>query len=286
MGESLGSLDRLGDTAMDMAVRFAPKVFAAAVILVAGYLAGRWAGRFIGRAVARFHLDPPVRTLLQRIVHLLVVGLFLIVALQNLGIELLPLIAGLGVAGAGIALAMQGVLSNVAAGLTIIFTRPFRVGEYISIVGNEGEVLEVSLFNTILGHADKSKVVIPNRKIAGEILHNYGNIRQLSLEITIAYDADVRAALAAMQEVLASSARVLKEPAAGTGVARFSDTGVVLGAWPWVAASDYVEVPGELNQAILAALHARRIAIAVPQREIRTVATAALRGEAAGRSAA
>jgi small conductance mechanosensitive channel len=286
MGESLGTLDRLSDTAMDMAVRFAPKVLAALVILVAGYLAGRWAGRFVGRAVARLHLDPPVRTLLQRVVHLLVIGLFLIVALQNLGIELLPLIAGLGVAGAGIALAMQGVLSNVAAGLTIIFTRPFRVGEYISIVGNEGEVLEVSLFNTILGHADKSKVVIPNRKIAGEILHNYGNIRQLSLEITIAYDADVRAALAAVQEVVAGSARVLKEPAAGTGVARFSETGVVLGAWPWVAASDYVELPGELNEAILASLHARRIAIAVPQREIRSVATAGLRTDAAGRSAA
>lgn len=286
MGESLNSLDRLSDTALDMAVRFAPKVFAALLILVAGYVAGRWTARFVTRAVGRFHLDPPVRTLLARVVHLLVLGLFLIVALQNLGIELLPLIAGLGVAGAGIALAMQGVLSNVAAGLTIIFTRPFRVGEYISIVDKEGEVLDVSLFNTTLGHADRSKVVIPNRKIAGEILHNYGRVRQLTLEIAIAYDADVRAALAAMQGVLEASAKVLKDPAAGTGVARFTETGVVLAAWPWVAATDYVDTPGELNQAILEALHARRIAIAVPQREIRSIATAALRDGAAGRSAA
>jgi small conductance mechanosensitive channel len=100
-------------------------------------------------------------------------------ALQNLGIELLPLIAGLGVAGAGIALAMQGVLSNVAAGLTIIFTRPFRVGEYIAIVSVEGEVLDISLFSTVLDAPDLSQVVIPNRKIVGEILHNYGKIRQV-----------------------------------------------------------------------------------------------------------
>ena len=286
MGESLNSLDRLSDTALDMAVRFAPKVFAALLILVAGYLAGRWTARFVTRAVVRFHLDPPVRTLLARVVHLLVLGLFLIVALQNLGIELLPLIAGLGVAGAGIALAMQGVLSNVAAGLTIIFTRPFRVGEYISIVDKEGEVLDVSLFNTTLGHADRSKVVIPNRKIAGEILHNYGRVRQLSLEITIAYDADVRAALQALQAVLDANAKVLKDPAPGTGVARFTDTGIVLAGWPWVAATDYVDMQGELNQAILEALRARGIAIAVPQREIRSIATAALRDGAAGRSAA
>ena len=75
---------------------------------------------------------------------------FAIMALQNLGVELLPLVAGLGVAGAGIALAMQGVLGNLAAGLTIILTRPFRVGEFISIVKEEGEVTEISLFSTTL----------------------------------------------------------------------------------------------------------------------------------------
>ncbi len=82
----------------------------------------------------------------------MVLGLFAIMALQNLGVELLPLIAGLGVAGAGIALAMQGILGNLAAGLTIIFTRPFHVGDYISIAKEEGEVLDISLFSTTLGH--------------------------------------------------------------------------------------------------------------------------------------
>ena len=109
----------------------------------------------------------------------LVLLLFLLMALQNLGIDLLPLIAGLGIAGAGIALALQGVLGNVAAGLTIIFTRPFRVGEYISIAGEEGLVQSISLFSTTLLHTDLSRVVVPNRKIAGEILHNYGELRQL-----------------------------------------------------------------------------------------------------------
>src|SRR5208283_3380697 len=107
---------------------------------------------------------------LTRVTRILVLGLFVMMALQNLGVELLPLLAGLGVAGAGIALATQGVLSNVVAGLTIIFTKPFRVGDYIAIVGVEGQVQDVSLFSTTLGHSDRSKIVVPNRKIVGEIL--------------------------------------------------------------------------------------------------------------------
>src|SRR5258708_33048990 len=147
-------------------------------------------------------------------------GLFVIMALQNIGIELLPLIAGLGVAGAAVALAMQGVLGNVAAGMTIIFSKPFRVGDYIQIVGVHGEVLDISLSSTTLGHADLSRVVIPNRKIVGEILHNYGGIRQLAIEVSVPYEVDVEDALDTARAVLRANARVLKDPAPAGGLAR------------------------------------------------------------------
>src|ERR1700689_3894744 len=128
--------------------------------------------------------------------RLLTAILILIVALQNLGVELLPLIAGLGVAGAGVALATQGVLSNVVAGLSIIFAKPFRVGEYISIAGEESVASTITLFNTTLTHVDHSRVVIPNRKIVGDILHNSGNMRQLNIAVGVAYDSDITAAVA------------------------------------------------------------------------------------------
>jgi len=141
------------------------------------------------------------------VAYVLVFGLFVIMALQNLGVELLPLIAGLGIAGAGIALAMQGVLGNAVAGLTIIFSRPFRVGDYISIANEEGEVLEIQLFSTTLGHVDRSRVVIPNRKIAGEILHNYGRIRQLAIDVMVTNDTDIATALAVAVEATRGNAR-------------------------------------------------------------------------------
>jgi small conductance mechanosensitive channel len=242
-----------------IAVTYGPRVLVAALMLLGGYFAGHWAAAAAGRSLERYQLELPLRALLGSAARVLVFGLFLIMALQNIGVELLPLIAGLGVAGAAVALAMQGVLGNVAAGLTIIFSKPFRVGDYVSIVGVHGEVLEIRLSSTTLGHADLSRVVVPNRKIVGEILHNYGGIRQLAIEVTIPYEADVDDALDTARAVLRANSRVLRDPIPGVGVARLVDTGVTLSVTPWVAVTDYGAANGEINQALLAAFRNRKI---------------------------
>ena len=274
MDTQLQTLDQVKATVLDMALKFGPRVVVATLILFAGYVVARWAGRLLDRLLVRFRLEPPVRALLLRIAQVAVFALFAIMALQNLGVELLPLIAGLGVAGAGVALAMQGILGNLAAGLTIIFTQPFHVGDYISIAKEEGEVLDISLFSTTLGHADRSKVVIPNRKIVGEILHNCGRIRQLDLAVGIAYDSDVAAALAVVDTVLRANPRVLKDPVPVIGVARLADSSVTLNVNPWVAVPDYVAAVSEINRAILDAFRARGIVIPFPQQEVRMLGTA------------
>ncbi|MBM3366981.1 MAG: mechanosensitive ion channel family protein [Betaproteobacteria bacterium] len=275
MGDQLQALDQVKSTAIDLAMKLGPKVVVAIVILIAGYFAGRWAGRATLRLVARFQFEPPVRQLLERIVRIFVLGLFAIMALQNLGVELLPLIAGLGVAGAGLALATQGVLSNVVAGLTIIFTRLFRVGDYVSIVKEEGEVLDISLFNATLGHPDRSRVVIPNRRIVGEVLHNFGKIRQLAIEVSLAADADLPAAQAATAEVLQANARVLEDPAPVVFVNRLAEGRIAIFVGPSVNVPDYGVATSEVNQAILEAFRARGVATAVPQREVRMLAARA-----------
>jgi small conductance mechanosensitive channel len=282
MENQLRFLDQLTTAAADAAVRFGPKLLVAVVIMIAGYYAARWAGRVTMRALEKFELEPPVLSLAERVAGLFVLGLFAVMALQNLGVELLPLIAGLGIAGAGIALAMQGVLGNVVAGLTIIFSRPFRVGDYISIVKEEGEVLEIRLFNTTLGHPDLSKVVIPNRKIVGEILHNYGRIRQLALEVGVAHDTDTRSAIDVVAEVLRVHPRMLRDPAPCIGVARLAPSSIVIGVGPWVNVPDYATATGELYEAIVEAFRARRIVIPPPQQDVRVVsASAYLAGQGA-----
>ncbi|MFT3848848.1 MAG: mechanosensitive ion channel [Propionivibrio sp.] len=271
MSESLQVLDQVKATAIDMGLKFGPKLVVAGLILLAGYMACRWAGSMVERLLVRSRLDAPLRHLLARLVQIFVFGLFAIMSMQNLGVELLPLVAGLGVAGAGVALALQGVLGNLVAGLTIIFTQPFHVGDYISIGNEEGEVLDISLFNTTLGHTDRSRVVIPSRKIVGEILHNCGQIRRLALAANVAYGTDVGVALALVNDVLAANPRVLKTPVPVVGIARLADSSISMNINPWVNVPDYEAAISEVNQAVLAAFRAHGIVIPLPQREVRMV---------------
>jgi len=272
---NLDTLQHAKQKIVDLSIEFGPKALTALLIMIIGFFVARWIGKIFERWLGKLHLEPPVRLLILRAIRLLVLLLFVIMALQNLGVQLLPLIAGLGVAGAGIALAMQGVLGNLVAGFTIIFTKPFRVGEYVSMVGVEGRVETIDLFSTKLSHPDHSIVVIPNRKIVGEILHNYGKIRQLDLSVNVAYRTDLNGALAAVNEVLKRNGRVLAEPAAVVGIATLADSSINIAVKPWVNVPDYGPAGAELNKAVVEEFNARGISIALPQHEVRLLNAAA-----------
>ena len=275
MLENLEALEQVKSTAIDLGMKFGPKLFVAIIVLALGFFVARWAAGGMARMLRKLAFEPPVRQLFENLTRALVLVLFGIIALQNLGVELLPLIAGLGVAGAGVALAMQGVLGNLVAGLTIILTRPFRVGEYISIVKEEGQVEDISLFNTTLSHTDRSRVVIPNRRIVGEILHNYGQIRQVQVTVPVAYDTDLNRALATIDDVLRRNPRVLKEPAPVLQVIQLGDSSVNIGVYPWVSVPDYIGACGEINKAIIETFRGSGIVIPFPQREVRLLEKAA-----------
>jgi small conductance mechanosensitive channel len=271
MNEQVATISHARDTMLELAIRFGPRIFTALLILAAGFIAGRWLSGWLARVLERRELEPPIRALVRRFVWALTVLLFAIMALQNLGVELLPLIAGLGVAGAGVALATQGVLSNVVAGLSIIFSKPFKVGEYIAIAGVEGAVDSISLFSTTLTHADRSRIVVPNRKVVGEILHNYGQVRQLDLSVGVAYDTDLGQALAVIRGVLNSNPRVLRDPPAVVQPVQLGDSAVAIAVRPWVPVADQGVASGEVYAAVLAALRARGVVMPFPQREVRII---------------
>jgi small conductance mechanosensitive channel len=271
VNEQAATINHAKDTLLDLAIRFGPRLLTAIVILLVGMAISRWVSNWLATTLNRRDLEPPIRLLLTRLVWVACIAMFVIMALQNLGVELLPLIAGLGVAGAGVALATQGVLSNVVAGLTIIFSKPFRVGEYIAIAGVEGVVETITLFSTTLGHVDHSHVIVPNRKIVGEILHNYGRIRQVEASIGVAYDTDLAVPMALIQEVLAANPRVLKDPPAVVQTAQLGESAVIIAIKPWVLVQDQVAAPGELNAAVLEAFRARGVVIPSPQREVRLI---------------
>src|SRR5688572_16086267 len=248
-----------------------PKLAGAVGILLVGLLAARTVGNITERWLNKKDLEPPVRMLISRIVRLFIIAFALVIALGTCGFNIAPLVAGIGVAGVGIGLAMQGVLSNLVSGLLIIFTKPFRVGEYIEIVGCYGQVSVIELFTTVLMHPDRSRVVIPNRKIVGEILHNYGTIRQHEINIGVAYSTSLPEAIAVIQGVLERNSKILKDPAPVVAVLDFGDSAINIAVRPWSNLSEFGPAAAEVKLAIVEAFRARRIEIPFPQREIRVL---------------
>jgi small conductance mechanosensitive channel len=244
-------------------------LISALIVIIVGLIAARWIGKLVDRWLEVKAMEPPMRKLLVRIVRLFVFALALMIAMETAGMKLTALIAGASVAGVGMGLALQGVLGNLVAGLTIIFTKPFRVGEWIEIAGVSGQVKTIELFTTTLLHTDMSRVIIPNRKIIGDILHNYGGIRQLDLSVGVAYGTDLNNATAIVRSVLAASSRVLKEPAPIVGVTMLADSSINIAVKPWVKVDDFVFAQAEINQALAEQLRAANISIPFPQREVR-----------------
>jgi small conductance mechanosensitive channel len=164
---------------------------------------------------------------------------------------------------------MQGLVSNLIAGLTIIFTKPFRVGEYVEIVNVKGVVSHIDIMSTTLTNSDASKIVIPNHKIIGEIVHNFGTTRQISLTASVGYQTDLKRAQALVAEVLSRNARVLKEPKPVILVGALQDSAIPIAAYAWVRLNDFGLCQSELTQAVVETFRENQIEIPFPQREIR-----------------
>lgn len=256
---------------VDLMSRYGFQVLGTVIVLVAGVVASRWAGRLFSAWLERQAAEPPLRILLVRVLRAVVMLFAVVVALDQLGFQIAPLVAGIGVAGLGVGFALQGVLSNLMAGLTIIFTKPFRVGEYVSLLGVNGVVASIDLSSTTLIHADRSRVVIPNRKIVGEILHNFGQIRQLHLNVAVAHAADLTTVLGALDELVRRDPRTLQDPAPVIGVATVSDHTVKIAVSPWCRVTDERVLEADLYRAIVEDFRARRLPLGPATREVRVL---------------
>ncbi len=262
------------DLIVDLAIRYGFQVLGAIVILCVGFAAAWWAGNVVERPLTRMALEPPMRRLRVRVVRIVVLLFALVLALDKFGFQIAPLVAGIGVAGLGIGIALQGVLSNVIAGLTIIFTKPFRVGEHIEIVGMKGDVSTIELFSTTLVHPDQSRIIIPNRKIVGEILHNFGTMRQLHLSVAVPHGSDLGTVLGLVRDVVGANPRVLPQPAAVIGVAQIEPAGVRIGVNPWVKVPDVVAAEAELYRALVDRFGSAGIGVPLPRQEVQLVNSA------------
>jgi small conductance mechanosensitive channel len=262
---------------VELLLRYGFQVLGALAILAVGFVAAKWLGGLADQRFQKQHMEPPMRHLFVRVIKILIVVMAGVVALDKFGFSIAPLVAGIGVAGIGVGFAMQGVLGNLMAGLTIIFTKPFRVGEYIEIGQERGDVSMITLSSTILTHPDHSRVIIPNRKIVGEILHNFGTMRQLHLAVHVPHHADLNQALEACRQIVDANIRVLKDPTPSLGISAVEAGGIKLTVEPWVRVVDVVPAEAEIYQGLVEAFRARRIGVPVSAHEVRLLEAAVSR---------
>jgi small conductance mechanosensitive channel len=200
----------------------------------------------------------------------LVLAFTIIAVLNRFGVETTSFVAVMGAAGLAIGLALQGTLSSVAAGVMLLFFRPFKVGDYIDAAGIAGTVKKTTLFITEMATPDNVMMVVPNASLWGVPIHNYSTnpTRRLDLTVGIGYDDDMDKAQAALLALVEADARVLKDPAPMTAITNLGDNAVDVMVRFWCAAGDYWTVKFDLTKAIKASMDAQGISIPYPQRDV------------------
>lgn len=238
------------------------------------FFIGKWVARFISGLVAgaltRAKIEPTLGRFLTRIAYTLLLIVVVMASLDVVGVKTTSMVAIIGAAGLAIGLAMQGSLSNFAAGVLIVIFRPFKIGDFIEAGGVKGIVEEISIFTTNLRTPDNLGVIVPNSAITGGSITNFAakDTRRCDLKFGIAYDDDIAAAKKAIWEVLNADPRILKDPAPIVGVMELADSSVNLVVWPWVARTDFLQVKFDLNERIKAALESAGCTIPFPQRDV------------------
>jgi small conductance mechanosensitive channel len=259
----------------DLLVRYSFQLVAAVAIFAAGLLCARIAGRLIERWLQHTAIELHLQRLIVRAGKALVLLFTAILALDKFGVQVTALVAGISVAGVAVGFAVQGILANLAAGLSIMLSRHFRIGDYIEIGNVKGQVQNIDLTMTILRTLEDARVIVPNRKIVGEIIHNYSGERRVTLSVQVGYDEDVEKALRTAREVLAENPRVLKNPPPDVGITRLADSGIQITLRPWCKADEFWTVHYEVYRALLDRFREQGIEIPYPQREVRLVNAAA-----------
>jgi small conductance mechanosensitive channel len=242
---------KLGGAAGDFAVNLC----VAAVVLVATVWASRWASRLVRRMLQRFHRtrdDATLQGFFASLVRYAVIIVGLIAVLTRLGVETTSVIAVLGAASLAIGLALQGTLSNVAAGVMMLIFRPYKVGDFVEIAGKQGVVKSLDLFTTELATLDNVRVVAPNGKIFGDFILNFTAhpTRRVDLVLHVDHSVDLEDALARLREVAAAEPRLLAEPAPLVEVVGLLDNWADVALRVWVNGPDFGPVKSDLLAAV------------------------------------
>lgn len=273
MEQELKAFSQYYDLVIEFFVTYSFQVIGAIIIFILGLLVARWFASLVRKLCEKNDVDITLTLFLASCIKLLILAMVIIVCLGKFGISVAPFVAAIGAISLSAGLALQGVFSNYGAGFTIILTRPFVVGNTITVNGYSGIVEEIKLAYTQLTNEDGERITIPNKHIVGEAIVNSFENKIVEGEIGINYNSDIDQAIEIIQEQLISVELVSKTPAPMVGISEFADSSVNIAYRYWVPSQNYFELQYKVNKLIFAAFKDHNIDIPFPQREVKIIDT-------------
>lgn len=274
MQEEIQTVQKLINIGIDFFVNYSFQVVGAILVLVIGVFVARSASSFILKFLEKKEFDITLSKFIAATVKGIILGFAFIVAIGKFGITIAPFIAALAAMAFGASFAIQGPLANYGAGLVIILTRPFVVGNTIKVSDVSGIVDEVKLGATILTDEDGVKITIPNKHIVGEIIHNSEERKIVEEMVGISYDSDPEKAIQIIKEVLETFQEISMEPPPQIGIQEFGDSSINIGLRYWIPTNRYFKTLYQVNLSVYKHLKAKNIEIPFPQRDVHIVSQA------------
>ncbi|MEM9938653.1 MAG: mechanosensitive ion channel domain-containing protein [Pseudomonadota bacterium] len=254
-----------------MAVAWGTNLLIALLILIVGYwIAGR-AAKFVRGLGEKYQkLDSTLFNFLGSVVRYIILAFVFIAVLNRFGVQTTSIIALLGAAGLAVGLALQGAMSNVAAGVMLMIFRPYKAGDFIDAAGNFGNVQEISLFTTILRTFDHQQIIIPNSEIWGQqiVNHSHHPVRGVEMTFGVSYDSDIDKTREVIAKVFEEHPLVLNDPAPDIAVATLNDSSVDFITRPFVKGEHWFDVRYSVPEAVKKALDEAGIEIPFPHRKV------------------
>ncbi|QFI56424.1 mechanosensitive ion channel domain-containing protein [Aeromonas simiae] len=251
-------------------IEYCVNIAAALLTLLLGYIAANLISSAVVKVMKGRKLDITITEFVGNILKYAILVFVVIAALGRVGVQTASFVAIIGAAGLAIGLALQGSLSNFAAGFLLIIFRPIKAGEFIEVAGTSGVVQSVQLFTTTLTSGDNKMVVVPNSSILNGTIINFSRMetRRIDMTFGIGYDSDLRKAKQILERLVNEEPRILKNPTATIAVAALADSSVDIVVRPWVKTGDYWGVWFDFHEKVKLAFDAEGIDIPFPQRVV------------------
>lgn len=255
---------------MNYAIEYGTALIGAIAIFMIGKWVARRLANLVKKMMERGNVDPTITGFLSNIIYYVLFTIVIIAAIGTLGVETTSLAAVIAAAGLAIGLALQGSLSNLAAGVMIVLFRPFQTGDFVKVAGIEGTVEEINIFTSYLKTPDNRTIIVPNGKIIDDNIINFTAKpkRRIDLTIGVGYDDDLKAVKKLLSTILDQHEKVLKTPEYIVAVSELADSSVNFVVRPWVKAADYWDVRFELTETIKNELDNAGFSIPFPQRDV------------------